>query len=389
MSEFISISQASALLGVSEKTLRAWDTNDKLPALKTAGGHRRYDPVKLREFLKTSYKQEVVEDFDIAADAKKFFTAQGYIKDSKEDDGLVTLLTTLMKCSTVLYDVSGKHNDSITERDFALNITSKIWHQDLTKNIVPWQPMLGPTGLIFYLKHVKNNLPETDFNAPFEINMKIVSEEVAARTRKIENCQFRLPSDSELVTVLDPVTFETKQHPAPNGFKPLQQEEVATVVANRIVKSLSKEIISDFSNYAKPLKITVDRLFDTFINDTMKIKTIVVNELGYRVISKTFPDIAKIADINFNDEMQFIGMFAGVGLYYSPDVPDNEILVSCNDVKSPMHSAYVFAPYVLCTMSPVVVDKDYALKISRGVLCRYGKKLLPNQDEGYMSKIYL
>ncbi|MBU0554314.1 IS607 family transposase [Myxococcota bacterium] len=38
----IGLSEAAELLGVGISTLRFWDTSGKLPALRTAGGHRRY-----------------------------------------------------------------------------------------------------------------------------------------------------------------------------------------------------------------------------------------------------------------------------------------------------------------------------------------------------------
>lgn len=38
----IGLSEAAELLGVGTSTLRFWDTSGKLPALRTAGGHRRY-----------------------------------------------------------------------------------------------------------------------------------------------------------------------------------------------------------------------------------------------------------------------------------------------------------------------------------------------------------
>jgi putative resolvase len=37
-----SISEAAKILGVSIPTLRRWEKNGKLPALRTLGGHRRY-----------------------------------------------------------------------------------------------------------------------------------------------------------------------------------------------------------------------------------------------------------------------------------------------------------------------------------------------------------
>jgi len=48
MENLVSISKAAKILGVSEITLRRWDSEGKLPSIKTQGGHRRYDISKLR-----------------------------------------------------------------------------------------------------------------------------------------------------------------------------------------------------------------------------------------------------------------------------------------------------------------------------------------------------
>jgi putative resolvase len=55
MSKFISIKEASVLLGVSTQTLRRWERQGKLTAVvRTKGGQRRYDLVQL------SRQQDVV-----------------------------------------------------------------------------------------------------------------------------------------------------------------------------------------------------------------------------------------------------------------------------------------------------------------------------------------
>ena len=48
----ITIKEAAKILGVSESTLRNWDKNGNLKALRTPGNVRRYDKDKLQEFIK-------------------------------------------------------------------------------------------------------------------------------------------------------------------------------------------------------------------------------------------------------------------------------------------------------------------------------------------------
>jgi len=55
MDNLVSISKAAKILGVSEITLRRWDSEGKLPSIKTQGGHRRYDISKLKPELVHKY----------------------------------------------------------------------------------------------------------------------------------------------------------------------------------------------------------------------------------------------------------------------------------------------------------------------------------------------
>jgi len=48
MKRFVSIGEAAEVLGVSIATLRRWDALGKLPAVQTAGGHRRYDLSRIK-----------------------------------------------------------------------------------------------------------------------------------------------------------------------------------------------------------------------------------------------------------------------------------------------------------------------------------------------------
>ncbi|MBP0020854.1 MAG: helix-turn-helix domain-containing protein, partial [Cyanobacteria bacterium SBLK] len=43
MSNLISVSEAAKLLGVSTKTIRRWEADGKIKAVRTEGGHRRFE----------------------------------------------------------------------------------------------------------------------------------------------------------------------------------------------------------------------------------------------------------------------------------------------------------------------------------------------------------
>lgn len=48
---WLSVSGAARALGVSPSTLRLWASEGRIPHVRTAGGHRRFDPEELRQWL--------------------------------------------------------------------------------------------------------------------------------------------------------------------------------------------------------------------------------------------------------------------------------------------------------------------------------------------------
>ena len=48
--EWLSLGQAAAYLGVSEPTLRKWTDAGQVQAFRTPGGHRRYRPDDIERF---------------------------------------------------------------------------------------------------------------------------------------------------------------------------------------------------------------------------------------------------------------------------------------------------------------------------------------------------
>jgi len=58
----LGISEASAILGVSEATLRQWTDEGKVKAFVTPGGHRRYSRSELRQFMGTQRRIHGIKD---------------------------------------------------------------------------------------------------------------------------------------------------------------------------------------------------------------------------------------------------------------------------------------------------------------------------------------
>jgi len=77
MKNLVSIGRAAKILGVSEITLRRWDSEGRLPSIKTEGGHRRYDLSKL--------KPETVHKYDFADTRKTIAYARVSSHDQKPD----------------------------------------------------------------------------------------------------------------------------------------------------------------------------------------------------------------------------------------------------------------------------------------------------------------
>lgn len=48
---WLSVSSAARALGVSPSTLRLWASEGRIPHVRTAGGHRRFDPEELKDWL--------------------------------------------------------------------------------------------------------------------------------------------------------------------------------------------------------------------------------------------------------------------------------------------------------------------------------------------------
>jgi predicted site-specific integrase-resolvase len=77
MEKLVSISKAAKILGVSEITLRRWDGDGRLVAIKTEGGHRRYDISKIRP--------ETIHKYDAAESSKTIAYARVSSLDQKGD----------------------------------------------------------------------------------------------------------------------------------------------------------------------------------------------------------------------------------------------------------------------------------------------------------------
>lgn len=58
MNNLLTLQEASKILNVSKLTLRQWDNSGKLKAIKTFGGHRRYNESDIKKLVGESEVEE-------------------------------------------------------------------------------------------------------------------------------------------------------------------------------------------------------------------------------------------------------------------------------------------------------------------------------------------
>jgi len=77
MERLVTIGKAAKILGVSVMTLRRWDETGRLISIRTEGGHRRYDILKIRP--------ETVRRFEFSESRKTIAYARVSSRDQKDD----------------------------------------------------------------------------------------------------------------------------------------------------------------------------------------------------------------------------------------------------------------------------------------------------------------
>ncbi len=63
MDRLLTIKEVAELLSISTKTLRTWDNEGKLKAIKTVGGHRKYLESDIENFLNKNVVINVSKNF--------------------------------------------------------------------------------------------------------------------------------------------------------------------------------------------------------------------------------------------------------------------------------------------------------------------------------------
>lgn len=140
----LSIRETAELIGVCENTLRDWDHNGKLVALRTLGGHRRYSLNDIRDFLKnnpvylTQKEDTILEQFE---------------EDKKRINK--TPLQVLMENSSLYCE----NCDSKLPVNQMLWLIETAWGLSRFKNLISIQAMQGPASLCFVKQEKIKSIP--------------------------------------------------------------------------------------------------------------------------------------------------------------------------------------------------------------------------------------
>lgn len=215
-----------------------------------------------------------------------------------------------------------------------------------------------------------------------EVNLVVESETITAKTRKLKAVwSFEAQQDLRSQHNID------------------AEAELTQVLAKEINLEIDREIISD-------LRVNAGTVaswdFATALGDTIKekyeslyVKVVEVSNIIHRKTLRgganwmvTSPEVASIFETatagfapapssNFESSLgiQYVGTVNNRWkLYKDPLFPRGSILMGYRG-DSYMDSGYFYCPYVPLTQTPVVLDPD-SFCPRRGVLTRYGKKLL-------------
>lgn len=222
-----------------------------------------------------------------------------------------------------------------------------------------------------------------------EINMVIESEDIVAITRKLKAVW----------------TFEAQQDLRSQHNLDAEQELTA-VLAQEINLEIDREVLTDLRLNAGTVSAWD---FGTAAGDTIKekyeslyVKVVEISNIVHRKTLRgganflvTSPEIASIfetATAGFGPTMsdtftsslgiQYVGTInQRWRLFKDPLFPPGQILLGYKG-DSYMDTGYFYCPYVPLTQTPVVLDPESFVP-RKGLMCRYGKKLLREGSKFY------
>ena len=244
-------------------------------------------------------------------------------------------------------------NDALPKNDpIDLQLIYDIYTKFLGWHLVSIQPMLGPASLVYYPKFQRNEVSE-------DIDLNLVSEEIAARTRKLRTVD--LDSEGDL--------------------------------SERIANEMTREVATDLRNNAGTVATRTDADDRPLYLAMMEVSGVIHRKTlidGSNWIYTTpslaeelFEPYGKGATLVKSDaEIYKAGVMGGRwSVYVDTKAPENEILIGYRGREPDAYSqrswyykaGYFYCPYIALTKTPGINTEDFSSR--GGYLMRYGKKL--------------
>jgi hypothetical protein len=222
-----------------------------------------------------------------------------------------------------------------------------------------------------------------------EINLVIESEEIAAKTRKLKAVwSYEAQQDLRSQHNLD------------------AEAELTAVLAQEINLEIDREILTDLRNnagtvaawdYSTALGETVKEKYESLYVKVTEVSNVIHRKTlrGGANFIVTSPEVASVFETatagfapapseTFTSSLgvQYVGTINNRWrLYKDPLFPTNQLLMGYKG-DSYMDSGYFYCPYVPLTQTPTVLDPE-SFCPRRGILTRYGKKLLREGSKFY------
>lgn len=217
--------------------------------------------------------------------------------------------------------------DGVSFQSKTLDLVLEVYSQLLAWNFISIQPLLGPTGLVFYLD---SRVDEKGHQSLF-----LSSDAVAAYTKKFAR---------EVCT-----DFGIKDT-AKDIAKELDAEFIQDIYNN--VGTVASVNLIDESDKSAALKRSIDDLINALVEKKRQPTWMLVSEAIYHKYSSVF--------FTFQNNLRVIPHRS----IFVDDILIGRKGDSCFD------AGYVYSPYVPFTFTPSYMNDAY------GILARYGKKLV-------------
>ena len=384
-SKLIPISEVADLLKVTQKTIREWEKTGKLlPYDKTEGGHRRYRMSDINKMIPNRVGQSILDEYNSAdfntrtkeLDKKyEFMKSKGYVGEETVDNvNLAVLLSNYLSLMSVT------HQSEYDEgAEYGIDLIIATWNKLLTRDLVSYQAMEAPTGLIFYTTEKLTHPPHRD--VPSDIDLTIESDVIIAKTRLLPKLVSPGPRREVEITILDPETFKPFKKAATFGHG-LNKESTIKLNSDNFSKNIDDEIIQDLSTNSKSMGYW-DTTDLNFLQPKDETKTIITNEIGIELL-KTKLDPGVCAPFNpdgfdnLGNRLKKVGKVGEIDLYFHPEV---DKLLFVRKGLGCLNSAYFFCPYIFYNSTPLAMPHDG--RVQCGSLIRYGKKLSPMASDYY------